>query len=242
MSHPAVYLPADAVALPATSPWYRTLTRVVRIRPGEAVRLLDGLGGERLAVVVGVDRSGVRFDVRASRRVERREPALVLAPALLPANRFDDLVQQATELGVDVVQPLVTARTNVHLDLEDVPDKLARWQKKAREAVRQCGRTLEPEIRPPVALDEWLAKDDASSLWVLFERGGGGVPTLPTVGEVRLLIGPEGGWDTAEVAALRARGAAVVGLGEHILRAETAALVGLGLVARSRQPGYLPVM
>jgi 16S rRNA (uracil1498-N3)-methyltransferase len=234
MSAPAVYLPSDADVLPADSPWYRTLTRVVRIRPGEPVRLLDGQGGERLAVVAGVDRAGVRFEVRESRRVQRREPALVLGLALLPAARFDDVVQQATELGVDVIQPLVTARTNVHLAPDDQPDKLERWLKKAREAVRQCGRALEPELRPPVALAEWLnVRDDAT--WALFDRGGSdALPPLPEAGEVRLLVGPEGGWDDAERATLRARGAAVVTLGEHVLRAETAALLAVGLAALAR--------
>lgn len=223
---------------------------MVRIRPGEAVRLLDGCGGERLAVVAGVDREGVRFEVRENRRVLRAEPALVLAPALLPANRFDDLVQQATELGVDVLQPLVSARTNVHLPAADVPDKLERWQKKAREAVRQCGRALEPEIRPPLALAEWLetgprlrgeppsgsgSRSDATTVWVVFERGGSAeLPPLPAAGEVRLLIGPEGGWDPSELAAIRARGGHAVELGPHILRAETAALLAVGLAARAR--------
>jgi len=231
----AVYLPADADLLPASSPWYRTLTRVVRVRPGEPVRLLDGRGGERLAVVAAVDRTAVRFEIRELRRVQRREPALVLGLALLPANRFDDVVQQATELGVDALQPLVTARTNVHLAPDDVPDKLDRWQKKAREAVRQCGRALEPEIRPPVTLAPWLATAEASTCWVLFDRGGAdALPTLPPRGEVRLLVGPEGGWDDAELSALRGSGAAVVTLGEHTLRAETAALLAVGLAARAR--------
>lgn len=237
MSAPAVYLDAGLTTLPASSPWYRTLTRVVRIRPGEAVRLLDGKGGERLAVVAEIDRAGVRFEIRESRHVARREPVLVLGLALLPANRFDDVVQQATELGVDVIQPLQTARTNVRLEPDEVPDKLERWQKKAREAVRQCGRTLEPEIRPPLAVDAWLGTGDATTCWVLFERGGAAdLPALPATGDARLLIGPEGGWDETEVALLRARGAHVVNLGENILRAETAAVVGLGLVARARPP------
>jgi 16S rRNA (uracil1498-N3)-methyltransferase len=235
MSAPAVYLDAGLTTLPASSPWYRTLTRVVRVRPGEAVRLLDGLGGERLAVVTAVDREGVRFEVRQSRCVERAEPALVLGQALLPANRFDDLVQQATELGVDVVQPLLSARTNVRLEPADVPDKLERWQRKAREAVRQCGRALEPEIRPPLTLSEWLGTGDATTSWVLFDRGGSPeLPPLSPIGDVRLVIGPEGGWDASEVATLRARGGHVVELGPHILRAETAALLAVGLAARAR--------
>ena len=235
MSAPAIYLPASDTVLPASSPWYRTLTRVVRVRPGEAVRLLDGAGGERLAVVATVDRDGVRFEVREARRVQRREPALVLYLALLPAARFDDVVQQATELGVDAVQPLFTARTNVRLAADDVPDKLERWQKKAREAVRQCGRALEPEIRPPLALADGLGANADATL-VLFERGGASeLPAFPARGEVSLLVGPEGGWEPSEIEAVRAAGATVVTLGEHILRAETAALLAVGLAARARR-------
>ena len=236
----AVYLAPDADVLPASSPWYRTLTRVVRVRPGESVRLLDGAGGERVAVVVEVDRAGVRFEVRERRRVLRREPALVLGLALLPAGRFDDVVQQATELGLDVLQPLVTARTNVHLAPDDVPDKLDRWQKKAREAVRQCGRALEPEIRPPLALADWV-RDGGAATWVRFDREGSPeLPPLPAAGEVRLLVGPEGGWDEADVAALATMGAATVTLGEHVLRAETAALMAVGLAARARTTAGRP--
>jgi len=208
---------------------------VVRVRVGEPVRLLDGQGGERLALVTAIDREGVRFEVRETRRVQRTEPALLLGVALLPANRFDDLVQQATELGVDVLQPLVTARTNVHLDAADVPDKLERWQRKAREAVRQCGRALEPEIRPPLTLAEWQGTGDPTTLWVLFDRAGSpDLPELPRTGDVRLLIGPEGGWDATELAAIRTRGGHVVELAPHILRAETAALLAVGLAARAR--------
>jgi 16S rRNA (uracil1498-N3)-methyltransferase len=232
---PTIYLPPDATAVPADSPWYRYLARVVRVRVGERLRVLDGFGGERDAVITDIDRQRLSFEVRAQRRLHVAEPLLILSPALIPSKRFDWIVEKATELGVDVIEPLVSERGEVPLRDRDLPDRLARWRRKADEAVRQCGRALAPEIRPPRRLDALLSGPPGALCLLASPEGDGASPALPERGVVRLLIGPEGGWSPAEQARAREAGVVPFRFARHVLRVETAALAGAAVLGRAME-------
>lgn len=232
MAAPTIYLPTGATSVAADSPWYRYLSRVVRVRVGDRLRVLDGEGGERDAVITDIDRRRLAFEVDARRRLHAVDPLLILSPALIPAKRFDWLVEKATELGVDVIEPLLTARGEVPFPDRDLPDRLARWRRKADEAVRQCGRALAPEIRPPRRFDALISASTDALCLLASPEGDDAPPPLPARGVVRLLIGPEGGWSPAEQAQAREAAVLPFRFARHVLRVETAAIAGTAILAR----------
>lgn len=238
MSAPAIYLAPPQLSLPATSPWYRYLTRVQRLRVGDKVRLLDGEGGQREAVLSQVDRAELRFEAGPLTEGPPMDTELILCPALLPHKRMDWLIEKTTELGVDVIQPISTEHTSVPAPTDDLPERLARWTRKASEAVRQSGRQALPEIRPPCSLAALLESVRAegtgaqpSTLVWLDPEGAPAVPEHATRGCWRLLLGPEGGWSDAERKTLRASGAVSLCISPHTLRAETAAMAAVAVLS-----------
>lgn len=208
------------------------LSSVMRLKPGDTVALFNGADGEWSAAVDKLDK---RQGVLCVRSLLRPQPtgtdaAPVLAFALIKNARLPALIEKATELGVAELQPLVTQ----HCASRDV--KLERLQAIATEAAEQCGRLDVPQLRPPLALPAFLgAWERSSPLFVCDERGGAlplsrALPE-PPVG-VGVLVGPEGGFSPAEFELLAEHeAAAFASLGSNTLRAETAALAALAVIA-----------
>ena len=140
----------------------------------------------------------------------------------------------ATELGVCRVAPVVTERTIARAAPARWPHRLERWRRVAKEAAKQSGRAIIPEIDPPRALAEWLVLPRPPGLVVCFWEGetNGLDAVLPAGGVARasVIVGPEGGFSEGEVAQIRATGSLVAGLGPRILRADTAGPVALALL------------
>ena len=183
----------------------RHLARVLRLRPGDTV-----------VAVVGVAEAAGESPL-----------AVTLVQGLPKGDKLETIVRAATELGVARVVPAVAARTVVRLTDGQAAARLARWQRVAREAAKQCGRRVVPDVAPPrpleACLDEARDADLALCLWE------GDAPPLGAAladakrpRRVVVLVGPEGGLDHREVDAARACGWRVVGLGGRILRTETA--------------------
>jgi len=221
----------------------RHLRDVLRLRAGDEAFVFDGEGREFACVVedAGGRRGGAaRLSVRG--RVEPQRPEspleLVLGAGLLKGEKFDLVVQKATELGACVVVPLVTQRADVRLrDERDAAARVERWRRLALEAAKQSGRARLPRVEPPAALADFVSQPaEAARLRLLFaERGGRGLdeiidPRAPAPSSVTALVGPEGGWDDAELDAARAAGWLLVTLGGRTLRAETAALAVVTLL------------
>lgn len=202
----------------------RHLRDVLRLKPGDEVYVFDGLGHEFRSTV-----SNIRRDVAELRIETEVEPAkpeshlqLNLGVALLKGEKFDLVVQKATELGVTKITPLITRYADIHLrDASDATKRVARWQRIALEAAKQSGRAFVPEISLPVAFDKLEVEGDG----VMFsERDGESIENLPGASSITALVGSEGGWADEEIETAQARGFHVVTLGGRILRAETAAI------------------
>jgi 16S rRNA (uracil1498-N3)-methyltransferase len=213
------------------------LARVLRARPGDAVTLFDGAGGEVEARVARVGRTETELELGARRGgpgAGVAPPApIVLLTAVPRGGRMDLLVQKTSELGVARIVPVLTARSVARPEA----GRRARWEKIAREAARQCGRADVPAVDPPVELGAALALPDLPArrivLWERPAEPGARTPLRALVAEpapTALLVGPEGGFADAEVEAARAAGFVPVGLGRRILRVETAAIVAVALV------------
>ncbi|MBF0625761.1 MAG: 16S rRNA (uracil(1498)-N(3))-methyltransferase [Magnetococcales bacterium] len=211
----------------------RYLLKVLRLDAGAPVVLLDGTGGEWPGEVAAV-RPRVLIHLSGHRPVARESPlAITLVAGLARSAPMEWVIQKAVELGVATVVPLVTRRSVSRPDARQAANKLERWQRIAREAVEQCGRTRLPLIHPPVAWPELPPLLPGGPRLLFWEeaRENGGLGRLPAPGPtLTLLTGPEGGLDPAEVAAARdGLGFVTVGLGPRILRAETAAITVLAM-------------
>jgi 16S rRNA (uracil1498-N3)-methyltransferase len=200
------------------------LARVMRVGEGDAVILCDDLTGEWSTRVTQVDKRRVELEVEQHLRPREPVPDFWLCPALLKKDRFDLVLEKATELGVARIAPVVTRRC--------VADKLnpERADTIVTEAAEQCTRTALPEIAPVMKLDAFL-RDWPQHRHLFFADEDGGEPAADAFcyaeGPAALLVGPEGGFDDDERAAIRAHPASVaISLGPRILRGETAAIAG----------------
>lgn len=210
--------------------------QVLRLQPGDDVRLFNGEGGEWAARIVRMGRQAVDVEVSAFHAVDREAARPVLLALGMPANdRMDTVVEKATELGVHALQPLVCERSVLRLSAERAERKVGHWQGVATAAAEQCGRTRVPVVAPVRELREWLSEplpaDDAPTARLLLSLAPG-ARTLPALGltgaePVVLLSGPEGGLTPAEEALALARGWTPVILGARTLRADTAPLAAL---------------
>lgn len=198
------------------------LGKVMRIAPGDAVILCDNETGEWACRVLDAGKRQVMLEPIEMLRPREQVPDVWLVPALLKKDRFDLVLEKATELGVRAVRPVVTRRC--------VADKLnaERARTIVTEAAEQCARTALPELAEPVKLDAML-RDWPADRPLFFADEMGGEPAEAAFrarpGPAALLTGPEGGFDEAERQAIRALPqACAITLGPRILRGETAAI------------------
>ncbi|MBX7492587.1 16S rRNA (uracil(1498)-N(3))-methyltransferase [Qipengyuania sp. 1NDW9] len=203
------------------------LGKVMRVSPGDAVILCDDITGEWAAEVVDAGKRHVTLVPKLHLRPREEVPDFWLCAALLKKDRFDMVLEKATELGVARIAPVVTRRC--------VADKLnaERADTIVTEAAEQCARTALPEIAPVVKL-EALLRDWPEDRILFFADEEGGESAADAFcyaeGPAALLTGPEGGFDDAEREMIRAHpNASPISLGPRILRGETAAIAGISV-------------
>ncbi|MCK6425060.1 MAG: 16S rRNA (uracil(1498)-N(3))-methyltransferase [Burkholderiaceae bacterium] len=213
--------------------------QVLRLQPGADLTLFDGRGGEWSARVTRMGRREVEVELQAHDPVERELPVGVTLVAAMPANdRFDWLVEKATELGATAILPVQCQRSVLRLSGERAERRRDHWQAVAVAAAEQCGRTRVPDIALPRPLES-LAADplrlpagtqrlllSPTEACTLAERRR----ACPDAAHWTVFSGPEGGFTPEEDARLRALGACAVTLGPRVLRAETAPLLALALL------------
>ncbi|MBK8904919.1 MAG: 16S rRNA (uracil(1498)-N(3))-methyltransferase [Anaerolineaceae bacterium] len=211
------------------------IRKVLRLRAGAAIVVLDNTGCEYEVLLRQVDRQQVVGEAVAKRPCPN-EPSvyLTLYQALMKRDKFEWVLQKGTEIGVSHFVPLVTQRSLVQ-DIDIKEGKQLRWEKIITEAAEQSRRGCIPSLHPPQTLAEALAAqppqpgliawEEADGLTIRGVLGDGERPS-----HVSLFIGPEGGFAAEEVAAAQEAGLKAVTLGKRILRAETAALVASALV------------
>ena len=218
----------------------RHLREVLRLKVGDEVYVFDGKGKEFHCRIEESRRDTARLKVIAEIAPARPESplAITLAVALLKGEKFDLVVQKATELGVVRVVPVVTKLADIRLrDEADAVKRVSRWQRIALEAAKQSGRARVPAVEGPVAFAALVeAATRPEEARVLFAEGGGAplASLLTTAGgrhtAAVALVGPEGGWEDEEVAHAGAYGWHIVTLGGRTLRAETAAITVCALL------------
>lgn len=218
----------------------RHLRDVLRLRPGDRVHVFDGAGKEFECSIEESRKDTARLQVLAEVAAARPESPLqlTLAVALLKSDKFDLVVQKATELGVARVVPVVTKFADIRLrDDSGASKRITRWQRIALEASKQSGRALVPEVTHPISFVELVETNDATGRRRLMfsERDGQSLlemKSIPKANQRRVsaLVGSEGGWADEEISLARDNNWGVVTLGGRTLRAETAAIAVTALL------------
>lgn len=205
------------------------VTRVLRLEGGDPIVVFDGVGGEWDASVMTADKQGVFVQILGE-RAPIPEPALrvTLGVGLLKGNALDDVISDATALGVAEIVPMMTAHCVVPKRARG-EEAIARWDRLAVAAAKQCGRSTLPLIRDTTPLID-LLRQPADLRMICLEPSFPGSEKLvipPTARTATLLVGPEGGWSSTEVATARLAGYVGFQLGPRVLRAELAPTVAI---------------
>jgi 16S rRNA (uracil1498-N3)-methyltransferase len=218
------------------------LVHVLRLRKGDRVVLFSSNGAECIGEIIEADASATRLVVRELLSAQRDPAAAItLAVPLLKGARFDLVIQKSVEIGTTMLLPFTSQRSVVKPGAKQPPiSKLRRWDRIVLDATKQCGRTKLIRVELPLTFAEVLQRAQAATfkflLWEkvgepLFSRLLHETPQVSPSDTIFILIGPEGGLTDVEAAAAIHAGFQPASLGRRILRAETAAIVALALVA-----------
>ena len=207
--------------------------RVLRLATGDALTLFTGAGGEFAATLVRADKREAWVLLDAFAAVERESAlAVTLVQGIAANDAMDFVVRRAVELGVAAVQPVVAARSARFPPDERGAKRLAHWRQIAVAACEQCGRNRVPPVHDVADLDAWLAAREPARPGIVLDPAAsiaiGTAPAPDTSADV--LVGPEGGFTSAEVARAARAGFTPVRMGPRILRTETASLAALAAI------------
>jgi len=202
--------------------------RVVRVGEGEEVEVFDGRGNAAGGIVEILERDRVAIVVGEPIDARESSVAITLAMSIIQLEKFELVLQKATELGARTIVPLITDRIEVRP--ERWRGKEERWKRVVFEAVKQCGRAAIPVIEAAARFDEVIAREGTK---IVFEAGAQAGKPAAHEGSVTLFIGPEGGFSERELELARNAGASFRQLGPRRLRAETAAIVATALLVRT---------
>jgi 16S rRNA (uracil1498-N3)-methyltransferase len=215
----------------------RHLREVLRLKVGDEVFVFDGTGKEFRCTIEHARRDEALLSgcEEVAAKCPESPLKLWLAVALLKGEKFDLVVQKATELGVTGIVPVMTRHADIHLhDASDAEKRVSRWRRIGIEAAKQCGRAFVPSIVLPVAF-ETVIEDSAHSARLIFSERNGvhiveALKSLPQPASVIAMVGSEGGWADEEISAASRAGWRILTLGGRILRAETAAITATVLL------------
>lgn len=201
------------------------LARVLRASVGQALVVFDGQGFAAQATIRAISKKQTEITITEGQYTADVRLPVTLGLAWIKADRFDWAIQKATELGVSAIQPLITEFSDRPPKGERLKKKAAHWAEILINACEQSGNNWVPELRPLCSIDQI-----ETEISTYVAHPGSTETALTTNGHQQLLIGPEGGFSETEIQSLSARQVKPMSLGPTILRAETAAVVGLTLL------------
>ncbi|MDH4083164.1 MAG: 16S rRNA (uracil(1498)-N(3))-methyltransferase [Nitrospira sp.] len=209
----------------------------LRITMGEILWLGNGQGLRYRAEITDISKRTVTGHILETiQELPRRTPRLILGQSLLKGEKMDWVIQKATELGIDEFLPIESRHSVVQLKAERVEHQLARWRRIALEAAQQSEQWGVMTIVPPQSLAPLLINHATNSVTLMLaeRREGKNLQTVALPHDVTssllVLIGPEGGWSKEEVEIAEQAGVVPITLGQHILRAETAAIATISIL------------
>lgn len=237
--------PGDLLTLPDREAHHAA--NVLRVRRGETVTVLNGIGGEFICTVEDVSKRNVNLGIRESRQVPAPPCQVTLLQAVPKGKLIETIIQKATELGVSRIVPLVTERVISQVDDERAESKREKWQQVAVEAIKQCGQQWLPVVESPISPAEFLARKEPIDLplfaslqpgsrhprqyFAAYREKNGAQPR-----SVCVWVGPEGDFTPGEVEEIISSGTHPITLGRLVLRCDTAALYCLSIINYELQP------
>lgn len=210
---------------------------VLRLEEGERVVVFDGEGGEATAQIASIEGKRAHLKVMTRSKTQALPCAITLAQAVPKGKNMEFIIQKSVELGAARIAPLLSDRTVVQLDADDVEKKRLKWQETALEACKQCGQNWIPEIASPKSVKAFFESGDKYDLMLIASLQPDArkikdvLAEFPSVRSALVLVGPEGDFTPAELALAKSHGCRPVTLGPIILRTETAALYCLSVLA-----------
>lgn len=215
-----------------TGPQCHYLVRVLRLSDGDELKLFNGDGFDYCGEIIEARKQSVTIELG-----DRLDPAnesplkITLVQAISRGERMDFSLQKATELGVSKIRLLSSSRVEVRLDESRLIKRMAHWQAVVQSACEQSGRARVPEVMAPLSLSDWLQQTDGKTRLVLDPLADVRLSSyrLNTRG-LSIVVGPEGGFSSAEMQKLKARSVEPVSLGPRVLRTETAGPVAIALL------------
>ena len=214
---------------------------VLRLKRGELITVLDGVGNEFLCAVKNSSRDAVMLSVSLKNFTQPMPCSITLLQAVPKGKIIESIIQKAVELGARRIVPLLTGHVVTHLDEKDRANKREKWQQVAVEAIKQCGAAWLPKIETPITIEQFLARKEKSDLSLVgslqkerrhpheclqeFQAKHGRLPQ-----SVGVWIGPEGDFTPEELHAIQSAGAQPISLGRLVLRVETAAIYCLSIL------------
>lgn len=215
--------------------------KVLRVKYGELVGVLDGAGNEFLCTVENCSRDAVTLSVSLKNFKPPPSCRITLLVAIPKGKIIEGIIQKSVELGAHRIVPVLSERVVAQLDGESAEHKRGKWRAVAIEAVKQCGAAWLPEIEAPLTIEQFLARKEKFDLSLVgslqkerrhprevfreFEKAGGRLPKSAGV-----WIGPEGDFTLDELNAIQHSGALPISLGKLVLRVETAAIYCLSIL------------
>jgi 16S rRNA (uracil1498-N3)-methyltransferase len=214
---------------------------VLRLKHGELVTVLDGVGNEFMCAVEDFGRSVVTLSVSLKNFLPAPPCSVTLLQAVPKGKIIESIIQKSVELGAQRVVPILAERVVMQLDDEDAENKREKWQQVAIEAIKQCGAAWLPKVEAPVTIEQFLARKEKFELSLVgslqkerrhprevlreFEKKHGRLPQ-----SVAVWIGPEGDFTAEELKTIQNSGALPISLGNLVLRVETAAIYCLSIL------------
>lgn len=209
---------------------------VMRLNVSDEVVVFDGKGKEYVGKVMEIGRKSLTLKIVEYRNVsQEKKYSITLIQAITKKNKMDYIVEKATELGVDTIMPVITARTIPDWDEAKRADVVLRWQKIAKEASKQCGRITLPQIKPLSGLGEAVKNSNVYGTKLMAALAGEPIKLKDTLkdcpeGRIVIAIGPEGDFTTEEIGIAAKFGFKTVDLGPRVLKTDTAALAVLAII------------
>jgi 16S rRNA (uracil1498-N3)-methyltransferase len=215
--------------------------KVLRVKYGELVAVLDGVGNEFLCTVENCSRDAVTLSVSLKNFIPAPPCSITLLQAVPKGKIIENIIQKSVELGAHRIVPILSERVVTQLDGESGELKREKWRQVAVEAIKQCGAAWLPKIEAPVTIEQFLARKETFDLSLVgslqkerlhpreifreFEKQNGCLPQSAGV-----WIGPEGDFTVDELKTIQNSGAQPVSLGRLVLRVETAAVYCLSIL------------
>ncbi len=212
------------------------IAKVLRMRVRDKLLFTDGNGKDYTSIIIGIYPGEINLLIKTDSDSRFESPArITVFQGMLKDNKMDTLIRHLTELGIHAFTPLLCERTVPKPNKKRMDARLIRWKKISAEALKQCNRSILPEINRPVAFSDMFVTGSTFDLKIAFWENAG-IPLSELnqksadIKNIAILIGPEGGFSKTEAELAETQGFHLYSLGPRILRAETASMTACSLI------------